>query len=210
MLLLIILLILAIPFLILLGFFHIIRIGFENLGIAPELVVAILILMLVGSVINIPLGKRRIMEVEQIRFFGLMRKKKFIAQGLSINVGGAVIPIIISAYLLTKVPLELVIIPVALMIVISNRMAKFIPGKGIAVPAFLIAVIVAIIAFIAAPDFAPLVAFIAGTIGVLVGADLLHLPRVMREGQGILSIGGAGVFDGIFLIGIISALLAGF
>lgn len=209
MLLLIILFILAIPFLLILGFFHLIRIGFENLGIAPELVVGILLVMLIGSLVNIPLGRRRIMEVEVTRFFGFIRKKKFVAQGLSINVGGAVIPLLISLYLLTKVPLELVIIPVALMIVISYRLAKFIPGKGIAVPALLSAVIVAVIAFVAAPGFAPLVAFIAGTFGVLIGADLLHLPRVIKEGQGILSIGGAGVFDGIFLIGIISALLAG-
>jgi len=209
MLLLVILFILSIPFLVILGFFHLIRIGFENLGIAPEAVIVILILMLVGSLINIPLGRRRIMEVEEVHFFGMMRKKKFVAQGLSINIGGAIIPLLISLYLLTKVPLDLVIIPVVLMVVISNRLARLIPGKGIAVPALLSAVIVAIIAFIAAPEFAPLVAFIAGTFGVLIGADLLHLPSVMRKGQGILSIGGAGVFDGIFLIGIISALLAG-
>jgi len=37
----------------------------------------------------------------------------------------------------------------------------------------------------------------------------LNLRKVQKFG-GFLSIGGAGVFDGIFLIGIISALLAGF
>jgi len=37
---------------------------------------------------------------------------------------------------------------------------------------------------------------------------VLHLPRVMREGQGIMSIGGAGVFDGIFLVAIIATFLA--
>ena len=45
---------------------------------------------------------------------------------------------------------------------------------------------------------------------MLFGADFLNIPRVLRQGEGaVLSIGGAGVFDGIFLIGVISALLAG-
>ena len=209
MLLLVILSILAIPFLILLGFFHLIQIGFENLGIAPEAVVGILLFMLVGSLVNIPLGKRRIMEVEEVRFFGLMRKTKFIAQGLSINVGGAVIPVLISLYLLTKIPLESLVVPVVLMVVVANRLARFVPQRGIAVPALLVALISALIAFVAVQENPAPVAFIAGTLGVLLGADLLHLPHVMREGKGVMSIGGAGVFDGIFLIGIISALLAG-
>ena len=49
------------------------------------------------------------------------------------------------------------------------------------------------------------VAYISGVMGTLLGADLLHigdLPAV-----GILSIGGAGVFDGIFLTGILAAFL---
>ncbi|MCH7552064.1 DUF1614 domain-containing protein, partial [Patescibacteria group bacterium] len=46
-------------------------------------------------------------------------------------------------------------------------------------------------------------------LGVLIGADLLRLPKVMKGEVGIMSIGGAGVFDGIFLVGIVAALLAG-
>ena len=49
--------------------------------------------------------------------------------------------------------------------------------------------------------------FIAGT---LIGADLLHLREVYAEGCGMLSIGGAGTFDGIFLTAIVAALLASF
>jgi uncharacterized membrane protein len=56
---------------------------------------------------------------------------------------------------------------------------------------------------------APAVAYIAGSIGTLVGADLLNLDRVGRMGAPIASIGGAGKFDGIFLTGIAAMLLAG-
>jgi uncharacterized membrane protein len=50
---------------------------------------------------------------------------------------------------------------------------------------------------------------VAGTMGVLIGADILNLKKAQKYG-GFLSIGGAGVFDGIFLVGIVSALLTGF
>jgi uncharacterized membrane protein len=57
---------------------------------------------------------------------------------------------------------------------------------------------------------APRTAFIAGTLGTLIGADLLNL-RVVRDlGAPVVSIGGAGTFDGVFMIGILAVLLAGF
>jgi uncharacterized membrane protein len=46
-----------------------------------------------------------------------------------------------------------------------------------------------------------------GVVGVLIGADLLNLGKVSKLGAPILSIGGAGTFDGIFLTGLISVLL---
>jgi uncharacterized membrane protein len=49
---------------------------------------------------------------------------------------------------------------------------------------------------------------VAGVVGSLVGADLLHLADVRRIGTGMASIGGAGTFDGIVLSGIIAAYLA--
>jgi uncharacterized membrane protein len=39
------------------------------------------------------------------------------------------------------------------------------------------------------------------------GADLLHLTEIQRMSPGVLSIGGAGVFDGIALCGLFALLL---
>jgi len=44
--------------------------------------------------------------------------------------------------------------------------------------------------------------------GALVGADLWNLPRIAEIGAPVVSIGGAGTFDGVFLTGIIAGLLA--
>lgn len=56
--------------------------------------------------------------------------------------------------------------------------------------------------FIAAESVAPAVAFAGGILGTLIGADLLHLKEIQRMSPGVLSIGGAGVFDGIALCGL--------
>ncbi|HKJ83537.1 MAG TPA: DUF1614 domain-containing protein, partial [Mariprofundaceae bacterium] len=53
---------------------------------------------------------------------------------------------------------------------------------------------------------APL-AYIAGTTGVIIGADLLHLKDIAKLGAPVVSIGGAGTFDGIVLTGIVAVLL---
>jgi uncharacterized membrane protein len=42
----------------------------------------------------------------------------------------------------------------------------------------------------------------------LIGADLLNLGKVQGLGAPVASIGGAGTFDGIFLIGILAVLIA--
>lgn len=204
----IIFLILAIPFLLAFGFFHVLRLGFENLGFPPELVFVTLFLMFVGSFINIPLGRRKLVEVRESHFFGLFSKKRLVAQGLSLNVGGALIPLAIAGFLLFYVPLEETFIAILLMTLVAWKLSRVIPGKGIALPIFIPPLFAALFAFFLAPEEPALVAFVAGTLGVLLGADILRLPQAMRRG-GMLSIGGAGVFDGIFLVGIVAALLAG-
>ena len=65
----------------------------------------------------------------------------------------------------------------------------------------------ALIALIISPAKAPPVAYIAGTLGTLIGADLMNLKKITGLGAPVASIGGAGTFDGIFLTGIIAVLL---
>jgi uncharacterized membrane protein len=55
---------------------------------------------------------------------------------------------------------------------------------------------------------APPVAYVSGSMGALVGADLWNLPRIGELGASVVSIGGAGTFDGVFLTGILAGLLA--
>jgi uncharacterized membrane protein len=206
--------ILFLPLLFILGYFHIITLGFEKLGISPEITLFLLLAILMGSAINIPLGRKKVFIKEQRIFFGLFRVRQPEVQGIAINLGGAIIPILLSFYFLylswqRGFDLKPILIATILMIIISKSLARVIPGVGISLPAFIPPIFSAIFALILAPNFAAPVAFVAGTLGVLIGADLLNLRRIQKSG-GFVSIGGAGVFDGIFLVGIISALIAGF
>ncbi len=205
--------ILALPLLFILGYFHIVTLGFEKLGISPEITIFLLLAILIGSSINIPLGKKKLIYKEESRFFGLFRAPRIEAQGIAINLGGAVIPIFLSFYFLfltfkSGFSLEPILIATILMVVISRFLARVIPGRGISLPALIPPIFSALFAFLLAPNFAAPTAFIAGVLGTLIGADILNLKKAQEYG-GFISIGGAGVFDGIFLIGIASALLAG-
>ncbi len=200
------------PVLFILGYFKIVTLGFENLGISPGVTIFLLLAILIGSLINIPLGKKKYIYVEKAGFLGLFRRTGIQAEGLAINLGGAVMPLLISIYFLFLTwhqgfPLKPVLITTLAMIIISKFAARVVPGKGITLPILFPPLAAAVLAMIFAHGFAAPCAFISGTFGVLVGADLLNLHRARKYG-GFLSIGGAGVFDGIFLIGIVSALLA--
>lgn len=172
-------------------------------------IILLSVAVLVGSFINIPIGRTKYFYAETSSFFGLFKRKMLVPQGLAINLGGAVIPIILSMYFLTRIPLKPVIVATVFMIFVSNYLARFLPGRGIGVPIFLPPILAVIFALILNPEFAAPTAFVSGVLGILIGADILNIKRIQAEG-GLASIGGAGIFDGIFLVGILSALLAGF
>ncbi len=180
------------------------------LGFSQETAVLIFLFAIAGSFFNIPLGKRKIVLVERPYFFGLFKKSFMALEGVSINVGGAVIPIILAFYFLSQIPLRPALLATFFMVIVSHIFSKVVPGKGVVVSPFLVAVMALVLAFIIAPSHVAPLAFVSGVFGVLLGADILNIRRVLGQGEGaILCIGGAGVFDGIFLIGIISALFSG-
>src|SRR6202035_277496 len=127
-------------------------------------------------------------------------------------VGGAVIPTILSLYLLVQNRLWLAgLVATATVAAISYQMATPVQGVGVSLPIFpppIAAALVAIIISIFARQNAAPLAYIAGSLGTLIGADLLNLPKIPDLGAPVASIGGAGTFDGIFITGIMAVLLA--
>jgi uncharacterized membrane protein len=207
-----ILFILALPILFGLGYFHVLVVGFKNLGISFEATLFILSSILIGSFINIPITKKEVSIVRESYFFGLFSRPRAQANYVAINLGGAIIPILLSFYfLILTIARGFDLIPVFkaifFMTIVSKIFAKVVPGRGIVLPAFIPPLFSAVFAMILAPQYSASTAFISGVLGTLIGADLLNLNKIRRYG-GFISIGGAGVFDGIFLVGIVSALLS--
>ena len=198
---------LALPVLFLVVFFNLVAFSLDKLGMSPQVAIFLLLATLFGSLINIPLTRKKITYVEGRPLFGFFPVRRAQATGLAINVGGAIVPDGVSAYLLTQVPsLWQVLLATALIAVVSKLMARTVPDVGIVLPMFIPPVLAAVFALILAYRFAAPCAYVAGTIGTLVGADILNLHKLQKLG-GVASIGGAGVFDGIFLVGIVSVLL---
>jgi len=190
--------------------------AYEKLGVPHRAAIALLVLSLLGSYVNIPIAElaaERIVSGEQVVFFGVRYTVPVVEDWprtlIAVNLGGAVVPVLLSLYLLARTglfgPAALAIGVVALAV---HALARPVPGVGIAVPALVPPVIAVIAALFLARDAAPAVAYAAGSLGTLIGADLLNLRRIRGLGAPVASIGGAGTFDGIFVTGILAVLLA--
>jgi uncharacterized membrane protein len=196
---------------------RILRYAYMRLGVGPGAALLLLFGSLIGSYFNIPitvLPGPPVRSGQIVEFFGMRYVVPVVVSWpgtvLAVNVGGAVIPTLMSTYLVIRYQLWLkaTLTTVAIALVI-HAMATPVPGIGIAVPVFAPVVATAILAFILSREYAPPLAYIGGSMGTLIGADLLNLDKIGGIGAPIASIGGAGTFDGIFLTGILAVLLAG-
>ena len=192
------------------------RFAYTSLGISSGTALILLAASLIGSIFNIPLVQlppERVMSDQVVDFFGMQYEVPVVThwQGtvIAVNVGGAVIPTLLSLYLLIKRDLWLKgAIATTIVALVLHWLANPVPGVGIAVPVFVPVVTTAIVAILLSRrDAAPL-AYIAGSLGTLIGADLTNLDKVQGLGAPVASIGGAGTFDGIFLTGILAVLIA--
>lgn len=193
-------------------------IAFDKLGVSQESAFLLLITSLFGSAINLPLFQmrseppppvtamdwhlRRLLRIPPAEFSG----KTVVA----VNVGGCLIPLMFSLYLLSRTPLGIgeTLLATAIVAAISRYGSRPIPGVGIGMPVLLAPVTAALTAVLVNPEQSAPLAYISGTLGVLIGADLLRLNDIRRMGTPLASIGGAGTFDGIFITGIVAVLLA--
>jgi len=190
---------------------------FESMGVSRRYMVALLLLSLLGSYVNIPVAQlpgKPVHTGEIVTFYGVQYLVPVVVNSpgtvLAVNLGGAIIPFVLSIYLIVKHRLfEQSLIAVAIVTAIVHAMAKPVPGVGIAVPIFIPPLVTAIVALLISRWNAAPLAYIAGSLGTLIGADLLNLNKVRALGAPVASIGGAGKFDGIFLTGLVAVLIAG-
>jgi uncharacterized membrane protein len=186
-----------------------------KLGISPETASLVLLACLIGSAVNIPvarLGSRAVRVEPYLSVFGLRYFVPVIPKRvtvLAVNVGGAVVPAALSAYLIVHEHLGLAALAAVVLVAsLVHLTARPVPGLGIAVPAILPGLFAVLVALLLHPTAIAALAYVGGTLGTLIGADLANLGKVRRLGAPVASIGGAGTFDGIFIAGVTAVLLA--
>jgi len=164
--------------------------AYRKIGVHPRYVFAVMLLSLLGSYVNIPL-------------YAVNRTV------VALNVGGALIPILVSLYLVARTGMyKRMLVGVAVVAAVVHSLAQVVPGVGIAVPMIVPPLVAAGVAVLLSFRRAPPLAYVSGSMGTLIGADLLNLGQIARLGAPVVSIGGAGTFDGVFLTGILAGLLA--
>jgi len=197
--------------------FGVLTYTFGRLGLDPATVSLVLLATFLGSAVNLPLFRMRsgrmLVESRMVRFLGVryVVPAVWVPQHtvVAVNVGGAVVPVAVSLYLFAHGGLGLAaLLAIGVVTAVVHLLARPVAGVGVVVPGLLPPLVAATAALVLAGGAAPPVAYVAGVLGTLIGADLLNLHRVSRMGAPVVSIGGAGTFDGILLSGVIAVLIA--
>ncbi|OGS95097.1 MAG: hypothetical protein A3H31_01805 [Gallionellales bacterium RIFCSPLOWO2_02_FULL_57_47] len=194
-----------------------ISIAFEKLGLSAESAYLLLMVTLAGSILNLPLFSLKTDSAPPPKIPPELARWMFIKLPpftgkiiVFINVGGAVVPVAFSLYLMAHNPLNLfhIATAVAVVAIVARTFSFPIPGIGIGIPMLVAPLAAALIATVLDPQQRAPLAYIGGTLGVLIGADLIRLKDIRKLGAPFASIGGAGTFDGVFLTGLVAVLLA--
>ncbi len=212
---------------IILAFFLIQAAGtiFLELGIPFWVVILIIPGSLIGSLVNIHVATLETnpegCEAEEyVTVWGVAYKVHYPEcpgeLELGVNLGGAIIPIVVSSYLLLMNP-DLLMITFAstiMVMIFVNRIARIVPEVGIVTPSLLpplMAGITATLFYVLLGGLSNpyVVAYVSGTLGTLIGADLLNIPKLGELKTGKASIGGAGTWDGVFLTGLLAVFFVG-
>lgn len=194
-----------------------ISIAFQKLGLSEDSAYMLLLGTLAGSMFNLPLLTLKAdpdapppppLPPELAPYFRLPPDTGTVM--ISVNVGGALIPTVFSLFLLGRTgvnPLD-ALIAVAVVALVAKRVSRPISGIGIGMPMLVAPILAALLATVLDPAQRAPLAYIGGTLGVLIGTDILRLNDIRRLGARAAAIGGAGALDGVFITGLIAVLLA--
>lgn len=196
---------------------NVLRYAYERVGISRRYVYLLLLATLLGSYVNIPVAQlpaEHLVSHQVLSFFGMQYVVPLVVNApgtiIAVNLGGAVIPTFVSLYLMIKKRIwGKAVLATAVVTAVVHVLAHPVRGLGIAEPTFIPPLATAVVVLLISRAEAAPLAYIAGSLGTLIGADLLNLGTIRGLGAPVASIGGAGTWDGIFLTGILAVLLAG-
>jgi uncharacterized membrane protein len=174
---------------------------FRGIGLSKAELAVLTLGPLAGSLVNIPVYSHG-------------------AGFLSVNLGGALLPVLLVALWVKRARLDplLALGGTLVVSVVAKAIVAFDPETGIytTFPQLfapsLVALAYAMALSITRPLRAVPLAYTAGSMGSLLGADLYNLGPILQtlgqSGLSVVSIGGAGVFDMVYLAGMVAMALA--
>ncbi len=208
--------------------------AFSKLGLTSAQGVLMLIAILIGRVVNFPVfTSERLVIVQKPQTFGYTMDEsgrhiqmeqdsanELKKQVFALNLGGFILPLLLSLTFIIRLHVNNQAdgvygwIAFAMVMVAGGcyAMTKADPFTGLRVPLVMPALMTFISVFFFVPEpFRPVAAYVAGTMGTIIGGNLAPLltPRIRNAvGTPMVSIGGAGTFGGVFVAGILAVLLA--
>lgn len=221
----IIILILLVILLIPLMFLGIIGAAFTRLGFSWISAAAVVLLILFGSAVNIPFYtiKRDMVRMSSGSVsmddpFNSWPRQEVWDTVISINLGGAIIPVCVAFYVLYAaypiittslvLPLLVGILGVSLITYASTRA---LPGVGLQVPLLIPALTALLIGLAFSGNVgisASVTAMVSGILGVLIGGNMAQLGKIKDLGVPAVSFGGSGTFGAVLFCCILPALIA--
>lgn len=186
------------------------------LGLTLLVIVAVLIY---AGVAQRVLDRMRLTDREALLFLAAMALGNFLPEipitaNVKVNLGGAVVPAILVGYLFvkagtTKEKVRSVIATLVTTAVVYG-VSKLVPATPLFPlpidPMYLFAILAAAAGYIAGRSRRS--AFIAG-VGSMILVDIVSRVEVaLTGGKGSVTIGGAGLFDSVVIVGILAVALA--
>lgn len=195
--------------------FNVFTFASRRMGVNALWVILVLAASWLGGMINIPVAQlptEKTVDKEVVTVYGVQYVVPVVHHWpgtvIAVNVGGAVIPTLLSLYLTIRNQLYIRgLLGIAVVTLVVHQLARPVPGLGITMPTLVPPIVAAVAALLLSLHKAPALAYISGTMGTLIGADLLNLHLLRGMGASVASIGGAGTFDGIFMTGVLAVLL---
>jgi len=186
---------------------------------------ALVILILLCSLVNIPVWKIRRETIrmphnDTLDAFTPNENGGLWETTIAVNLGGAIIPIAMAWYLLYRASSVMsgntlylqVLVATFIVAAMTYVTTRPMVGIGLRVPLFIPGLTALLCGILLAGGFgllsAGVIAFASATFGILLGANIAHLPHVGDLEVPQVSIGGAGTFGAIFIGCILSALIA--
>lgn len=187
--------------------------------------VGMIVLLVVGVLVYFGIAQRildrmRLTDKQALLFIAAIVVGSFIDIPLmsspvtvSINVGGALLPVLLSLWLITKadetaerVRAILAAVLVAVAVWLGSRYLPYEPENMFLDPKLIYGISAGLIAYLAGRSRRS--AFIGGVLGIVL-SDIVHMITLINAGiPGQTDIGGAGAFDVVIIAGIVAVMIA--